>query len=105
MAVLKAGSRLRSQVDATEVIVVRAPAGEIDLVIGGHPAIDIAAEPQAGLVAASPGADAGPALVGKRYTRDEGDLELLVTKAGGSGLAIGTTPLYLKESKPLPASD
>lgn len=102
MAQLKAGSRLRSQVDATEVIVVRAPSDPVDLLIGGHPAIDLAAEPGAGLVA--DGA-VEAALVGKRYTRDEGDLELLVTKAGGAGLAIGATALHLKESKPLPASD
>lgn len=102
MTVLKAGSRLRSQVDTTEVIVVRAPVGDVDLLIGGHPAIDLAAEPEAGLVA---DAAAEAALVGKRYTRDEGDLELLVTKAGGAGLAIAGTALHLKESKPLPASD
>jgi hypothetical protein len=102
MAVLKAGSRLRSQVDATEVIVVRAPSEEIDLLIGGHPVIDIAAEPAPDLVADG---TADAALIGKRYTRDEGDLELLVTKAGGGGLSIGPTALRLKESKPLPASD
>ncbi len=102
MAQLKAGSRLRSQVDATEVIVVRAPNDEVDLLIGGHPAIDIAAEPEPDLAA---GGVAEAALVGKRYTRAEGDLELLVTKAGGAGLEIGGTALRLKESKPLPASD
>lgn len=101
MPILKSGSRLRSQVDATEVIVVRAPADDIDLLIGGHPAIDLAAEPAAGLTAVA----GEPALVGKRYTRAEGDLELLVTKAGTAGLTIGDTALHLKESKPLPASD
>lgn len=101
MATLKAGSRLRSQVDATELIVVRAPTEDLDLRIGGHAAIDLGAEPTPGL-AAEPGE---PALVGKRYTRDEDDLELLVTKAGTAGLSIGSVPLRLKESKPLPASD
>lgn len=101
MPVLKAGSRLRSQVDTTELIVVRAPTDDVDLLIGGHPAIDIAATPAEGLEVV-PGE---VALVGKRYTRDAGDLELLVTKAGTAGLAIGATPLHLKESKPLPASD
>lgn len=103
MAILKTGSRLRSQVDITEVIVARAPAEDLDLRIGGHPAIDISAEPRTGLVIDQDGVE--PALVGKRYTRPEGDLELLVTKAGGAGLAIGVTPLSIKESKPLPASD
>jgi hypothetical protein len=101
MAILKAGSRLRSQVDPTEVIVVRAPAVDLDLRIGGHPVIDLAAQPEPGL-ALDPGE---PALVGKRYTRDEGDLEILVTKGGPGGLAVAGEPLFLKESKPLPASD
>lgn len=98
---LKAGSRLRSQVDTTEVIVVRAPTEAVELLIGGHPAIDIAADPAPGLEAVSGEA----ALIGKRYTREEADLEVLVTKAGGASLAVGGTALFLKESRPLPASD
>lgn len=101
MALLKSGSRLKSQVDATELIVVRAPAGEVDLRVGGHPAIDLAATPQDGLVL-----EAGePALVGKRYVRAEDDIELLVTKGGQGALTIDGVALHLKESKPLPSSD
>jgi hypothetical protein len=102
MPVLKAGSRLRSQVDTTEVIVVRAPADDLDLRIGGHPVVDQTQTPVAGLTATG-GAEA--ALVGKRYTRAGDDLEILVTKGGTAGLALGDEPLVLKESKPLPASD
>jgi hypothetical protein len=102
MAVLKAGSRLRSQVDATEVIVVRAPAEDLGLTMGGHPAIDIAATPSSGL---TPQGGGDPVLVGKRYTRASGDLEILVTKAGGCSLAVDGEVLSAKESKPLPASD
>ena len=102
MTTLKAGSRLRSQVDTTEVIVVRAPAHDIDLRIGGHPAIDPAATPDGGLVAEG---GEEPALVGKRYTRDGEDLEVLVTKGGAAGLSADGVPLRIKESKPLPASD
>jgi len=101
MAVLKAGSRLRSQVDDTEVIVVRAPADDVDLRIGGHPAIDLAAAPAQGLVAEG----GEPVLVGKRYTRAAGDLEILVVKAGGAGMGVGDESLHPKESKPLPATD
>jgi hypothetical protein len=103
MPVLKAGARLRSQVDTTEIIVVRAPADDVDVRIGGHPAIEVGAQPHAGL-ALDPSAGE-PALLGKRYTRDAGDVELLVTKAGTAALSIGATPLVVKESKPLPASD
>ena len=43
-------------------------------------------------------------LMGKRYV-DDGGAEVLVTKAGKGTLSIGSTPLSLKEAKPLPASD
>jgi hypothetical protein len=102
MAVLKAGSRLRSQVDATEVIVVRAPSTDVALTIGGHPPVDIAAASEVGLGLKVEG---DPVLVGKRYTRAAGDAEILVTKAGEASLAIDGEVLVPKESKPLPASD
>ncbi len=103
MPALKTGSRLRSQVDITEVIIVKASAADVELLIGGHPAIDLAAEPTAGL---EPVTADEPVLVGKRYTNDAGDLEVLVTKAGASsGLSVDGTALFVKESKPLPSSD
>jgi hypothetical protein len=46
----------------------------------------------------------GGAVMGKRYI-DENGAELLVTKAGAGTLAVGDTPMSLKEAKPLPASD
>ncbi len=46
----------------------------------------------------------GGTLMGKRYV-DDGGAEVLVTKAGAGSLSIGTTPLEIKEAKPLPASD
>ena len=101
---LKPGTRLRSQVDATEVIVVRSPAGDIEVTCGGQPMIDVAAVPEPGLAAA--GDPAAGTQLGKRYTID-GDtaIELLVTKPGKHGLSIDGRPLVLKEAKPLPASD
>jgi hypothetical protein len=101
---LKPGTRLRSQVDATEVIVVRSPADEIEVACGGHPMIDVQAEPEPGLAAAGDPADG--TQLGKRYTAG-GDsvLELLVTKPGKYGLSADVASLVLKEAKPLPASD
>jgi hypothetical protein len=99
---LKSGSRLRSQVDATEVIVVKAPAGEVVVSCGGQPMIDAKAEPESGL---SPVGDGEATQLGKRYTDGDGALELLVTKPGTHGLAADGQPLVLKEAKPLPASD
>src|SRR6266567_122182 len=49
---LKPGMRLRSQVDTTEVIVVRSSADDIELACGGQPMIDVAAEPKPDLAPA-----------------------------------------------------
>lgn len=99
---LKPGKRLRSQVDATEVIVVRPPAGSVVLACGGHPMIDPAEQPGQGLSATG---DLGGTRLGKRYTAAEGGLELLVTKPGDYAITADGAPLAPKEAKPLPASD
>ncbi|MCW2623072.1 MAG: hypothetical protein JWL64_2674 [Frankiales bacterium] len=103
MTTLKTGTRLRSQVDETQVVVIRAPAGEVDVLIGGHPVIDAKSEPAEGLTL-DPALSDGTQL-GKRYVREEGDLELLVSKGGQGTLTVDGTPLVLKDAKPLPASD
>jgi hypothetical protein len=101
---LKPGTRLRSQVDGTEVIVVRSPADDLAVACGGQPMIDVAAEPEPGLAPA--GEPVAGTQLGKRYTlAGDAAVELLVTKPGKYGLSIGGTPLALKEAKPLPASD
>jgi hypothetical protein len=101
---LKPGTRLRSQVDGTEVIVVRAPADDLSVACGGQPMIDVAAEPEPGLAAT--GEPAEGTKLGKRYTlAGDAAIELLVTKPGQYGLSIDGAPLALKEAKPLPASD
>jgi hypothetical protein len=101
---LRTGARLRSQVDATEVIVVRVPAREVSLSCGGHPMIDVKAEPEAGLTI-EPALSAGTP-VGKRFTHpDDATLELLVTKGGDGTLEEGGVTLILKEAKQLPSSD
>jgi len=103
MATLKAGTRLRSAVCNTEVMVISAPASDVDVCCGGTPMIGIDQEkPSGGAVDAA--AASGTAL-GKRYVNDGGDLELLCTKPGEGSLALGATPLVLKEAKPLPSSD
>ena len=102
---LKPGMRLRSQVDGTEVIVVRSPADDLDVACGGQPMIDVATEPEPGL---APAGEPGEGTqLGKRYTlpTDDAAIELLVTKPGQYGLSVDGTPLGLKEAKPLPASD
>ncbi|OHV39166.1 MULTISPECIES: hypothetical protein [Pseudofrankia] len=100
---IKSGARLRSQVDSTELVVVRPIPGEVALTCGGHPMIDVKAEPQPGL-AVLDGAT-GETQQGKRYILADTGLEILVTKPGTSALAIGAQPLVLKEARPLPSSD
>ncbi|MGW5377826.1 hypothetical protein ACWESM_20535 [Nocardia sp. NPDC003999] len=99
---VKNGTRLRSQVCDTEVIVVKAADSLDDLRAGGVPMIPIGAERTPGAEPAADYADGN--LMGKRYVDDFG-AEILVTKAGIGTLSVGGTPLALKEAKPLPASD
>ncbi len=101
---LRTGARLRSQVDTTEVIVVRAPAREVALTCGGVPMIDVKADPDASLSLDPAHSDGSP--VGKRFTLpDDVTLEVLVTKGGDGSLAEGGAKLVLKEAKALPSSD
>lgn len=100
---VKPGVRLRSSVCEAEFVVVKAPAGEVDLRCGGLAMAPLGEErpPDASAV---PGFDAG-VLIGKRYTDGSGDLELLCTKAGSSSLSVGDELLVQKDAKPLPSSD
>jgi hypothetical protein len=102
--VLKLGSRLKSQVGPTEIIVTRPGSGAVKLACGGHPMIDIKAQ-GADDVAPEPGLD-GETLIGKRYTSPADEaFEVIVTRAGAGTLADGRVPLAMRESKKLPASD
>jgi hypothetical protein len=103
MAQLKAGTRMRSAVCATEVMVVAAPPDDVEVTCGGAPMIDIGDDPPAG-ASLAPDAAEGTAL-GKRYVNEDGNLELLCTKPGEGSLGVGGALLSLKEAKPLPSSD
>jgi len=100
---VKAGSRLRSATDATEVVVVKVTSGEVDLRFGGHPMVPIGQEPPAGLVPES-GLETGT-QVGKRYAEESTGIEVLCTKAGPGSLSLGAEPLTIKGAKALPSSD
>jgi hypothetical protein len=103
MALLKAGTRLKSAVCSSELMVVVAPKHEVTLTCGGVPVIELAGDPPAG-VALDPSHKQGTQM-GKRYTNEAGDLEILCTKPGEGGLAVDGTPLEIKGAKPLPSSD
>ena len=99
---IKNGTRLQSQVCDTQVIVVRSADSLDDLRAGGAPMVPIGSDVAEGLTLDTGLSDGN--LMGKRYV-DDGGAEVLVTKAGAGTLSIGTTPLSIKEAKPLPASD
>ena len=102
MAQVKVGSRLKSAVCATEVMVVGAPDADVDITCGGAPMVDLAGDAPAGATI-DPEQKAGTQL-GKRYVNEAGDLELLCTKPGEGSLAAGAA-LEIKAAKPLPSSD
>lgn len=103
MMKLKAGTRVRSAVCRTEVMVIVAPAAEVALSCGGAPMLSGTESPVA--TGAPAAGSAGGTLLGKRYVSAAGDLELLCVKPGDGSLAVGGEPLQLKEAKPLPSSD
>lgn len=101
---LSPGTRLKSQVCTTEVIVVQVPEVLLELGCGGAPLIAADGEPP---IAGTPaeGLDS-PTLLGKRYTTAEPtSLELLAVKAGSGTLTADGQALVLKDAKPLPSSD
>ena len=103
MIALKPGVRLRSTADSTEVIVVRAPGGEVDLRCGGHP-MAVAGDGADAPAPLDPGF-AGGTQLGKRYVSEEAGLELLCTKPGEGSISLGSEVLPTKDAKPLPSSD
>lgn len=102
MAELKAGTRMKSAVCATEVMVIAAPAGDVDVTCGGASMIGSSDTAEGGAVDA---AFAEGTLLGKRYVNEAGDLELLCVKPGEGSLAVAGAVMVLKEAKALPSSD
>ena len=77
---LRVGSRWRSAVDDTQVVVVRAPQGDISLTCGGHPLIPSDSQPTPGLTI-SEGSTGGTAPRVTRTTNWTHDCN-----AGGNGI-------------------
>ncbi|WP_106402637.1 hypothetical protein [Actinocorallia populi] len=98
---LRAGQTLRSTVDATALVVVRAPQDDLAVTCGG---LEMAEEQVAEKVPAQTEAGAG-VLLGKRYTVEGVDVELLCVQGGEYAVAVDGTDVEQKSAKPLPASD
>ncbi len=99
---LKPGTRLRSAVDITEVVVVRAPVAPVEICCGGHPMLDL---DDTAMTGEPDPAWTGGTLLGKRYGSEELGLEVLCTKPGAGTLSVNGNALEFARAKPLPASD
>lgn len=101
MTAIKAGTRLRSVVSATEVMVTMG--GEGVLTCGGEPMVPAASGDPVPEPSASP-VD-GETLLGKRYRVADGTFQVLCVRQGPGVLALDGAPLDLIRPKLLPASD
>jgi len=100
---LKPGSRWRSAVCDTEIVIVKAPSAAVTLECGGQ-AVKPHTEPKATGLAPAP-EHAGGSQLGKRYVDEETNIEALCSKTGAGSLSVDGRPLTLKEAKKLPSSD
>jgi hypothetical protein len=95
--------RLKSGVDETQVVVLRAGPSELAVSCGGYPMHGLDDEVPVGLLADR--ALLSGTLLGKRYQDDESMIELLCVKAGEGTLMVDGRPMAPKDAKPLPSSD
>jgi hypothetical protein len=96
---MKPGTKLKSAVCDTEVMVIRGTGVVVEC--GGAPMVE---ERPAERGCINAGLAQGT-QIGKRYVDAAGTVELLCVKAGKGSLSIGGAALQLKDAKPLPASD
>lgn len=96
---MKAGTKLKSAVCDTEVMVIRA--GEGVVACGGAP---MAEEKPADGGKPDPEFSGGT-LLGKRYVDAADTIELLCVKPGDGALSLDGAALTTKDAKPLPSSD
>jgi len=96
---MKPGTRLKSAVCDTEVMIIRCADGAIEC--GGAPMAED--KPADG---GAPSSDhSNGTLMGKRYVDADNTYELLCVKPGAGSLSVDGVALVTKDAKPLPASD
>jgi hypothetical protein len=100
---LRPGLKLHSAVSDAQVVVVKAPDGDLEVTCGGAPMVPDGEEAPAG-VELDPSLGEGP-LLGKRYADEELGIELLCARPGDGALAVDGQVLLVKGAKPLPSSD
>ena len=99
---LKPGTRFRSQVCETEIVVVKVGQGG-ELACGGVAVVPLDGDVDRTLSIVA-GHDGGT-LLGKRYTDTTSGVEILCVKPGAGALSVDGRLLELKTAKALPASD
>jgi hypothetical protein len=99
---LTAGSRYKSMVCDTEIVVVRPPDAPKTLGCGGSEMVPLDATVERRVP--DPALSAGTQL-GKRYADESSGIEVLCTKGGSGTLTLDGEPLEIKGAKPLPSSD
>jgi hypothetical protein len=102
---LKTGARYFSQACTTEVIVVKAPDGDVQLSCAGHPMVDGEARRSATSTLEPLPEWLGGSALGKRYGDTAGSIQLLVVKPGAGTLAVDGVALEARAAKALPSSD
>ena len=100
---LRPGSRWRSAVCESEVIVVRTPTAPVLLCIGGAPVLAAASDRPAG--GEPDRALAEGTLLGKRYADEASGLEVLCTRSGAGTITVAGRPATIMAPRKLPASD
>jgi hypothetical protein len=103
MSVLKVGSKHRSAVCDTQIMVIRTVPDPLELCCGGVPMIGPGGQPPEAAVLDERFADG--TLIGKRYIDEADRIELLCTKGGQGTLSLGADRLLVKQPKALPSSD
>jgi len=101
MRVLKPGTRLKSAVCDTQVMVIKSDGAEHELRCGGAEVVDATATGSGELDPAF----AEGSMMGKRYVNEGETIELLCTKGGKGSLSLDGVPILAKQAKALPTSD
>ncbi len=98
--IFKPGTKLSSTVCKTQIMVLRAPAEELDIFCGGAP-MQVGDPSELGEMSG----DNSGTLVGKRYTDEAETMEFLCTRGGDGSVAVSGYKIDIKAAKKLPSSD
>ena len=99
--IYKPGTKLSSTVCKSQIMVLRAPAEELEISCGGAP-MQIGDPAELGEIDAG---KSGGTMVGKRYTDEAESMEFLCTRGGDGTIEVAGYTVDIKAAKKLPSSD